>query len=117
MKLKQTLILAAVVLMLAAAAGNVIHRIRHADSPNTSFRESAKCDGASSEEERAALLAAMNRRSAVDKALDEAETQVEMNSASGGMLTAIDAFGHDALWYTLWPPKPPNVRWTRWTGL
>ena len=98
LELKQTLFLAVVGLVLAVAAGIAFHRICHAGSKNTSFHHGrdvlseSMCNGTSSEEEREALLAAMNKQSAADKDLAEAETQVEMNSASGGMLSAIEPY-------------------------
>ena len=77
MKLKQMFFWAAVALILFAAAGTALHRIRRADP----------------DKERESILSAMkNRSSEAAKALNEAETQLDMNFASGSALSAVEPF-------------------------
>ena len=77
MKLKQTLIFAVVALILAAAAGTIALKFRHAD-----FGEDAET-----------IRNEMRTRShAANQGLDEAQTQIDMNSASGGVLEAVEPF-------------------------
>lgn len=95
MKLKQILLCVVTALILSVAAGTVLHRVRYVDSDT----------------ERKAILAAMNKRSSeAGKALNEAETQIDMNISSGGALSAVKPYLAVAAEYRLRQLKTPAER-------
>ena len=77
MKQKHILTLTTALLILAVVIGIGVQKVRHADPA----------------EEREAIFEAMRERSRdADRKLEEAETQVEMNFASGDVLSATEPF-------------------------
>ncbi len=76
-QVKQMLLCVLAAVILSVVAGTALHRIRRADS----------------DKERESILSAMKKCSSkADKALNEAETQLDMNFASGSALAAVEPY-------------------------